>query len=242
VGNVRIVRAHEGVRGRAAAPTRRTRPTARLPCGARFRSNRAARGGGAEHRDFRHALRSLLPRDVAPLEGRSSGSRIIRCDAPSQPKTGQWLHASIVPGYSDGLAPDSHRLPVDQTSIGRPSPRIGLDIQASSRLLSTAVDREFAVCPTQRLSTSFNVQRCPTLPTRGFQTLASWRCGSSEPSDVRTVLDSHLPGVESEDTLHRRLSCDLAQCPERCKLAIALRHEQAGGVERHQSRGDRNIE
>jgi hypothetical protein len=31
------------------------------------------------------ALRSLLPRDVAPLEGRSSGSRIDRCCAPSQP-------------------------------------------------------------------------------------------------------------------------------------------------------------
>jgi len=40
---------------------------------------------GAKHRDFRHALRSLLPRDVAPLEGRSSGSRIVRNDAPSQP-------------------------------------------------------------------------------------------------------------------------------------------------------------
>ena len=45
-------------------------------------------------------------------KGRSSGSRIVL--APRLPGIlrSQWLaHAALVPGYSDGLAPDSHRLP-----------------------------------------------------------------------------------------------------------------------------------
>jgi len=43
---------------------------------------------------------------------------------------GQWLammRASFVPGYSDGLAPDFHRLPVNQTSTTNRSIAQSLD-------------------------------------------------------------------------------------------------------------------
>jgi hypothetical protein len=64
---------------------------------------------------IRLALRPLFPRVVAPLEGRSSGSWIIRFDTPSQSIVlDQWLIVSIVPSYSDGLAPDFHRLPASR--------------------------------------------------------------------------------------------------------------------------------
>lgn len=86
---------------------------------------RVARGAGtgpaASPSRSRRRTRSLL-------EGRSSGFRILR--PPSLPNGGacvpcrsrrQWRHSTIVPGYSDGLAPDFHRLPAgpapDATSM-----------------------------------------------------------------------------------------------------------------------------
>jgi len=58
----------------------------------------------------RHRRRTWL------LEGRSSGSRILRPPSlPSHPsfprESGQWHRSTVVPGYSDGLAPVFHRLP-----------------------------------------------------------------------------------------------------------------------------------
>jgi len=45
-------------------------------------------------------------------EGRSSGSRIVLTPRLPGILRSQWLAlAALVPGYSDGLAPDSHRLP-----------------------------------------------------------------------------------------------------------------------------------
>ncbi len=43
--------------------------------------------------------------------GRSSDFRIILVPAPSPPKTGKWLFAGVVPGYSGGTVTDLHRLP-----------------------------------------------------------------------------------------------------------------------------------
>jgi len=49
---------------------------------------------------------------LAHAEGRSSGSRIVLTPRLPTILRCQWLAlAAFVPGYSDGLAPDSHRLP-----------------------------------------------------------------------------------------------------------------------------------
>jgi len=53
---------------------------------------------------------------LKPLEGRSSGFRINRRRRPSQPG-GQWHGLRVVPGYSDGLAPDFHRFPAVSAAI-----------------------------------------------------------------------------------------------------------------------------
>jgi hypothetical protein len=39
---------------------------------------------------------------------------------PARYLLGQWLHAGFVPGYSDGVAADSHRLPWGPRLAGRP--------------------------------------------------------------------------------------------------------------------------
>ena len=39
---------------------------------------------------------------------------------PARCLLGQWLHAGFVPGYSDGVAADSHRLPWGPRLAGRP--------------------------------------------------------------------------------------------------------------------------
>ncbi len=68
------------------------------------------------------ALSPLHRRVIKPFEGRSSGFRISRVCRPSQPDWASGLGLQLVPGYSDGLAPDLHRLPTDLQASG-PSPR-----------------------------------------------------------------------------------------------------------------------
>lgn len=69
---------------------RRPRPGVEIPVGFRAQDTQIRRRAhltlsGLAH-PIRLALRPLLPRVVVPLEGRSSGSRIIRCCTPSQPR------------------------------------------------------------------------------------------------------------------------------------------------------------
>jgi hypothetical protein len=112
--------------------TRCDRSASSLPRPRRNPGRSAGRHAATSPDAIHLALRSLVPRDVASLEGRSSGSRFIRFCAPSQSRpepliqrttrgfattTDQWHDAQIVPGYSDGLAPDSHRLPAGRRRV-----------------------------------------------------------------------------------------------------------------------------
>src|SRR5262249_5699435 len=71
-------------------------------------------------------LTRVLPR--RPVEewcpGRSPGSRIVLLPTPSRPRTTTASGANVgfVPDYSDGVAADSHRLPLARTRrAARPS-------------------------------------------------------------------------------------------------------------------------
>jgi hypothetical protein len=63
---------------------------------------------------------------------RSPGFRIVLLPAPSRP-SGQWLLAGFVPGYSDGVAADSHRLPWGPRLAGYPDTNDAVTVSNPTR-------------------------------------------------------------------------------------------------------------
>ncbi len=119
---------------------------------------RAAIPGAFGIRDSR-APRRRIPSSPTPSapESRSAagGSVFWLPDHPMLrafpgPCRTQWLHAQIVPGYSDGLAPDSHRLPAGSTRF---IPAISNSFSSSSPAANLRFDPVPFVPPAQALRT-----------------------------------------------------------------------------------------